>query len=53
MLAQGILSLCAFGVLKYLTKRGLPDVEISSPFQMSRFDFLVCIRFHATPFEAL
>ena len=51
MLPKRILPLCAFDVLKDLTKCGLPDIEISSPFQMRRFDFLVCIRSHATPFE--
>jgi hypothetical protein len=53
MLAQGILSRGAFGVLENLAKRGLPNVEISSPFQVSRFDLLVCVRSHATSFETL
>jgi hypothetical protein len=34
MLAKRILPLCAFDVFEDLTYRGLPDVEISSPFQM-------------------
>ena len=51
MLPQAILPLRAFGVLEDLTKRGLPDVEIGSPFQMRWFDFLVCIGSHATPPE--
>ena len=35
MLAKRILSLGAFDVLEYLTQRGLPDIEISIPFQMA------------------
>ena len=53
MLPKRILPLCAFDILKNLTKRGLPDVEVSSPFQMRGRHFLMCVRSHAIPFEAL
>jgi hypothetical protein len=39
MLTKCILPLGAFDVLEYLTNRGLPDIQIGSPFQMSWFDF--------------
>ncbi len=53
MLPKGILPLRTFRVFQDLTKCGLPDIEISRPFQMRWFDFLVCIGSHATPLNIL
>jgi hypothetical protein len=53
MLAKRILPLGAFGVLQDLTQRRLPDVEISRPFQVRRFDLLMYVRSHGIPFETL
>ena len=49
MLAQGVLPLGTLGILDHLAERGLADVEIGLPLQMSRLDFLVDVWRHRPP----
>src|SRR6478735_4455629 len=46
MLAQPVLPLGAFGIFENLAKRGLADIKISVPFEVTSVHFLVCNTCH-------